>query len=259
MVRDKVPDLPLILYHTGRQGNLSLAYASQNNKETNMPKIKVIINGAKGKMGCETVSAVKADPALLLVGECDLGDDLTKAIKTNKAEVVVDFTTPKSAMENIRKIIGAGARAVVGTTGITEANLKEIKKLAKDSGLGVLIAPNFAIGAVLMMKYSKEIAAVMPKAEIIELHHDKKLDAPSGTAAKTAQMIKDVTGKDVPIHSVRLPGYVASQEVIFGGIGQTLIIRHDSISRESFMPGVVLACKKIVEINELVYGLEKVL
>lgn len=220
-----------------------------------MAKIKVLVNGAKGKMGSETVKAILKEADLKLVGQTDLGDNLARAIKTAKAEVVVDFTQPDAAMKNVKIILESGAHAVVGTTGLTDKNLEEIKKLCAANKVSCLVAPNFAIGAVLMMKFAKEAVKYMPSAEIIELHHDKKLDKPSGTAIKTAKLME----KDVPIHSVRLPGLVAHQEVIFGGLGQTLTIRHDSISRESFMPGVVMAIRKIKKLKGLVYGLENLL
>ena len=217
--------------------------------------IKVIVNGAKGKMGQETVKAVKAEKDLELVAELDLGDDLTKTIQEKKAEVVVDFTHPKVAMENIRTILATGAHGVIGTTGLTDENFHEIKMLCDKFKVNCLVAPNFAIGAVLMMRFAKEAVKYMPKAEIIEFHHESKVDKPSGTAIKTGHIM----GKEVPIHSVRLPGLVAHQEVIFGGIGQTLTIRHDSISRDSFMPGVIMAIRQIKDLKGLVYGLEHLL
>lgn len=224
-----------------------------------MTKIKVIVNGASGKMGTETVKAILKEPDMELVGQTDIKDDLAAAIKKNGAEVVVDFTTPKSVMSSVKTILENKARAVVGTTGLSLENLKEIETLCKKNGVSALVAPNYAIGAVLMMKFSSEAVKYMPKAEIIELHHEQKLDAPSGTAIKTAEMMKTTSGKDAPIHSVRLPGFVAHQEVIFGGLGQTLTIRHDTIGRESFMPGVILAIRKIKDLNGLVYGLENIL
>ncbi len=227
-----------------------------------MAKIRVLVNGAKGKMGSETVKAVQKEADLELVGQIDLGDDLAAAIKKNKAQVVVDFTQPDVAMKNVKTILGSGAHAVVGTTGLTDKNLEEIKKLCSANKVNCLVAPNFAIGAVLMMKFSAEAVKYMPNAEIIELHHDKKLDKPSGTAIKTAKLMgKDLPAgrQGVPIHSVRLPGLVAHQAVIFGGLGQTLTIRHDSLNRESFMPGVVMAIRKIKDQKGLIYGLEKIL
>ncbi|MEE8637486.1 MAG: 4-hydroxy-tetrahydrodipicolinate reductase [Candidatus Margulisiibacteriota bacterium] len=228
-----------------------------------MAKIKVLVNGAKGRMGNETVKAVSKEADLELVGQTDLGDDLAKSIQKTKAEVVIDFTHPSSVMENIKTILQNKAHAVVGTTGLTSNDLAEIEKLCSKNKVNCVVAPNFAIGAVLMMKFAKEAAHYMPQVEIIELHHDKKVDAPSGTALKTAEMImaerEGVKMKKVPIHSVRLQGLVAHQEVIFGGLGQTLKIRHDSISRESFMPGVVMAVRKVKKIKGLVYGLENLL
>jgi len=216
---------------------------------------KVIVNGAKGKMGMEAVKAIQKEGDLELVGQTDLGDNLAQTIKKTGAEVVVDFTLPISAMENIRSILNSGAHGVIGTTGISENDLKEIKVLCEKNKVNCLVAPNFAVGAVLMMRFAKEAIKYMPNAEIIEFHHETKLDKPSGTAVKTAHLM----GKDVPIHSVRLPGLVAHQEVIFGGLGQTLTIRHDSLSRESFMPGVIMAVRKVKELKGLVYGLENLL
>jgi 4-hydroxy-tetrahydrodipicolinate reductase len=158
-------------------------------------------------------------------------------------------------MSNVKTILAAKVHAVVGTTGLTSQNLEEIKLLCAENKVNCLVAPNFAIGAVLMMRFAKEAIKHMPQAEIIEFHHETKADKPSGTALKTAQLM----GKEVPIHSVRLPGLVAHQEVIFGGLGQTLTLRHDSISRESFMPGVVMAIRKIAGVRGLVYGLENLL
>lgn len=217
--------------------------------------IRVIVNGAKGKMGQETVKAVEQEKELELVGQTDLGDDLAQAIKDKKAEVVIDFTVPKAVMKNIRTILAAGAHGVIGTTGLTDENLHEIKMLCDRFKVNCLVAPNFAIGAVLMMRFSKEAIKYMPQAEIIEFHHESKLDKPSGTAIRTGHLM----GKDVPIHSVRLPGLVAHQEVIFGGLGQTLTIRHDSLNRESFMPGIMMAVKRVKDLKGLVHGLENLL
>ncbi|MDD5382763.1 MAG: 4-hydroxy-tetrahydrodipicolinate reductase [Candidatus Margulisbacteria bacterium] len=228
-----------------------------------MVKIKVLVNGAKGKMGSETVKAVLKEGDLELVGQSDLGDDLGKMIRETKANVVVDFTQPAAALKNARTIMDNKAHAVIGTTGLTADNLAELKKLCAKNKVNCIVAPNFAIGAVLMMKFSREAAHYMPQVEIIEFHHDKKLDAPSGTAKKTAEMIKNerggIKGKEIPIHSVRLQGLVAHQAVIFGGLGQTLTIRHDSINRESFMPGVIMAIRKVKEVKGLVDGLENLL
>ncbi|MFC1510763.1 4-hydroxy-tetrahydrodipicolinate reductase [Candidatus Margulisiibacteriota bacterium] len=245
-----------------------------------MSKIKVLVNGAKGRMGSETVRAVLKEADLELVGQTDIGDNLAEAIAETKAGVVVDFTHPSSAMKNVKTILQGKAHAVIGTTGLTDGNLAEIKKLCSKYRVNCIVAPNFAIGAVLMMKFAREASHYMPEVEIVELHHDQKADAPSGTAIKTAQLIlgdrKNVRRKglktiekvknarggqmgNIQIHSVRLQGLVAHQEVLFGGVGQTLKIRHDSISRESFMPGVVMAVRKVKKIKGLVYGLENLL
>ncbi|MBU0581056.1 MAG: 4-hydroxy-tetrahydrodipicolinate reductase [Candidatus Margulisbacteria bacterium] len=242
--------------------------------------INVLVNGAKGKMGKEAVAAISADPELKLVDQTDLGDDLSARIKSSKAQVVVDFTHPSVAIKNAETILDAGASPVIGTTGIKLEDIKKLQKKAKDKKLGGLIAPNFGIGAVLMMKYAADAAKYLPNVEIVEYHHDNKADAPSGTAIKTAEQIleanlniqgpnkkskEELRGAlgaemgNIRLHAVRLPGFVASQEVILGGVGQTLKIRHDTINRESFMPGVVMACKKVVGLKEMVYGLEKIL
>lgn len=226
-----------------------------------MAKIKVIVNGAKGKMGKETSKAVLAQSDLELVAQLDLGDDLAEAIKKHKAEVVVDFTHPDTVLANATAILNSGAHAVIGTTGLTDKNLEDLHGLCRKNGVNCLVAPNFAVGAVLMMQFAKEAAKHMEKAEIIELHHDKKVDKPSGTAIKTAKLMKETLGDnaEVPIHSIRLPGLVAHQEVVFGGVGETLKIRHDSISRTSFMPGVIKAIRKVKGLKGLVYGLENIL
>ena len=245
-----------------------------------MTKIKVLVNGAQGKMGSETVKAITTTQDLELVGEVDLDNDLAKAIESTQAEVVVDFTHPDSAFKNVKTILDCRAHAVVGTTGLTPANLTEIKKLCAKNKVNCIVAPNFALGAVLMMKFSREAAHYLPEVEIIELHHNQKADSPSGTAIKTAELIladrqnlKPKTAKTreklkhargaelngIHIHSVRLQGLVAHQAVIFGGLGQTLTIRHDSISRESFMPGVIMAVRKVKKLTGLVYGLENLL
>lgn len=243
-------------------------------------KLKVLVNGARGRMGREVVLAVKAEDDLVLVGETDLGDDLPRAISTSGARVVVDFTEPSAAVENTRAILESGAHPVVGTTGFTATDLEQLGARAAALGRGGIIAPNFAIGAVLLMKFAAEAARYLPAVEIIEFHHDQKLDAPSGTALKTAETIRRAVPDEwhpaaaekesiqgvrggrhhgIPIHSVRLPGYIAHEEVLFGGTGQVLSLRHDSISRASFMPGVILAVRKVPRLKGLHYGLETVL
>lgn len=262
--------------------------------------IRVLVCGAYGKMGREVLKAVHNDEHLSVVGAVDVksdfadvgdligssrmgvvvGNDLETVIHETRPQVLVDFTNPESVMRNLQIAIANGVCPVVGTTGLSEADVAKIRQLCKDRGVNAIVAPNFSLGAILMMRLAKEASSVFPHVEIIELHHDQKLDAPSGTALRTAELIMENRGKmqqghpheveklegargaqtgGIRIHSIRLPGYVAHQEVIFGGLGQTLTIRHDSVSRESFMPGVVLACKKVLTVDGLVYGLENVL
>lgn len=222
--------------------------------------IKILVNGAKGKMGKVTVNAINADKALTLVGEADNSDNLAQLIKTTNAQVVVDFTPATVAYKNAKIIIDAGVHPVIGSSGIKAEEIKSLQTECDKKQLGGIIAPNFSIGAVLMMQFAKQAANYLPKAEITEFHHDQKIDAPSGTAIKTAEMIKETNKiNDVPIHSVRLPGLFAHQEVIFGNVGETLTIRNDAIDRQAMMPGVILACKKVIELKQLVYGLENLL
>lgn len=213
-------------------------------------------------MGQTVCAAVAATDDLELVARVDprLETSLDQALADSRPDVVVDFTTPDSAYANTRLCLERDTHAVVGTTGMSDAEIAELRRLATASEGNCLIAPNFAIGAVLMMEAAKLAAPHMPDCEIVELHHEQKLDAPSGTAARTAKLIAVAGGRtEVPIHSVRLPGLVAHQEVIFGGLGQTLTIRHDSLSRESFMPGVLLAIRKVRDLDGLVMGLEQLL
>jgi 4-hydroxy-tetrahydrodipicolinate reductase len=213
--------------------------------------IRVAVAGAAGRMGATVCDAVTGAEDMQLTGRADpeLGASVEDVL--GDADVLVDFTRPDTALENIRLAVGAGVHAVVGTTGFDAA---EIAAMPGDGK--VLVAPNFAIGAVLMMRFAAEASRIMAKAEIIELHHDRKLDAPSGTAARTAELMQG----DVPIHSVRLPGLVAHQEVILGDVGQTLTIRHDSTDRTSFMPGVLLAVRRVGTLpSSPVVGLEALL
>jgi 4-hydroxy-tetrahydrodipicolinate reductase len=246
-------------------------------------QIRVAVAGAKGRMGQEVVKMLGQDAELLYTGELDTRGD-EESIRTQLAEmspdVLVDFTTPHSVYRHLEICLQYGVRPVVGTTGLTPEQLQELTKRYEDAGLGGIIAPNFAIGAILCMKFSAMAAKYMPHVEIIELHHDRKLDAPSGTALKTAEMIAAVREEiqqghpeeqeTIPgargaeyhgfrIHSVRLPGMVAHQEVLFGATGQTLSIRHDSINRESFMPGVNMAIKAVMNLSGLIYGLENLI
>jgi 4-hydroxy-tetrahydrodipicolinate reductase len=224
--------------------------------------IRVAVSGAAGRMGATVCGAVYETADMELVERADpaLGVTLEHALVQCKPDVVVDFTVPDTVFQNTRLCLEHGTHVVVGTTGLSSDEVEQLRADAARSAGNCLIAPNFAIGAVLMMEAAKLIAPHMPDCEIIELHHEAKLDAPSGTAKRTADLISEAGGRaDPPIHSVRLPGLVASQEVIFGGLGQTLSVRHDSISRESFMPGVLLAVRKVPEVDGLVVGLENVI
>jgi 4-hydroxy-tetrahydrodipicolinate reductase len=241
--------------------------------------IRVAVAGAAGRMGETVCAAVEGAQDMELVGRADpqLGVTLEEllngtatglpegsSVSAGPPEVVVDFTRPETALGNALACVRAGVHVVIGTTGFDPAPLSQARHdqiPPTPRKANVLIAPNFAIGAVLMMRFAVEAARHMAKAEIVELHHDQKLDAPSGTAARTAKLIAAATGEsEPPIHSVRLPGIVANQEVIFGDVGQTLTIRHDTIGRESFMPGVLLAIRRVGSLQESpVVGLERLL
>ncbi|MBF6620780.1 MAG: 4-hydroxy-tetrahydrodipicolinate reductase [Patulibacter sp.] len=218
-------------------------------------KIRVAVAGAAGRMGATVCDAVEAAEGMVLTGKADPALGTTLADVLPDADVVVDFTRPDTALGNALQCLEAGVHVVIGTSGF------DISGLEGRTGANAFFGPNFAIGAVLMMRFATEAARHMDKAEIIELHHDKKLDAPSGTAAHTAAIMAEATGGPTPpIHSVRLPGLVAHQEVIFGGTGETLTIRHDSLDRSSFMPGVVLAIRKVADLPQSpTVGLDKLL
>jgi 4-hydroxy-tetrahydrodipicolinate reductase len=262
-----------------------------------MEKIKVVVHGASGRVGQEVVKAVCQEPEMEMVGAVDLkvsGDslalpdgagqvpfatDINAIITACKPDVVVDFTIAKASMPAVRITAGRGVNMVIGTTGFSAAELTEMEKLAGANKIGIVIAPNFALGAVLMIHLAKITGKFFDHAEIIELHHDRKLDAPSGTAKTTAQAMAEargkpflppaVAGEDSPsrgktvgginIHAVRLPGLMAHQEVIFGGAGQTVSIRHDTINRECYAPGVILAIKEVVKRKTYIYGLDTLL
>ncbi len=243
-------------------------------------KIRVGVLGARGRMGAEVVKAVTNSSDLELVAQLDLGDSLEQ-LMTNKVQVVVDFTTPDSVMKNLDFLISNEIHAVVGTTGFDQGRIDSIdSQLAKHPKVGVLIAPNFAIGAVLMMEFAAKAARYFESAEIVEMHHPAKVDAPSGTAALTAELMTEARKEsamkpmpdatkqsldgargskvgDIPIHSIRAQGLVAHQEVLFGGVGETLIIRHDSLDRAGFMPGVLLGVRSVVKNPGLTHGLDK--
>ena len=217
--------------------------------------LRVAVAGADGRMGRAVCAAVDGAGDLVLTGRADpsLGTALEDVL--GDADVLVDFTRPEAALDNALQAVAAGVHVVIGTTGF------ELGPLESARGANVFVAPNFAIGAVLMMRFAAEAACLMAKAEIVELHHDRKRDAPSGTAMRTARMMADAAGgAEPPIHSVRLPGLVAHQAVILGDVGQTLTIRHDSTDRTSFMPGVLLAVRRVASLDRSpVVGLEHLL
>lgn len=253
---------------------------------------RIVVNGANGKMGKKVVDLILNKKDTNLVGVCDkkeigkkiksgnleIKGDLEKLLVEKNADLVIDFTTPDAVMDNIKIVLDKNTNMIVGTTGISNDNLEEIKTLVGDNN--IIIAPNFALGAVLMMEFSKKAAKYMEDVEIIELHHDQKIDSPSGTSIRTAELISENLNKDIDkkqdyieslsgargakkdkvnIHSVRLKGLVAHQEVIFGTEGQSLSLKHDSYNRSSFMPGVAMAIDKIDQVKGLVYGLENIL
>lgn len=264
-----------------------------------MSTIRVLVAGANGKMGREVVKAVSMAAVMEVVAAVDVvavGEDigvlagipalgvkvagnLVTAIQEHQPQVMVDFTRPDVIMANLRQALPQQVAAVVGTTGLQANDLEELRHLSAENETPIFIAPNFAIGAVLMMQFAQQAARYFDYAEVIEFHHEKKLDAPSGTALRTAELMCAVAGNrladqaaaeqgeasrglavgNIRVHAVRLPGMVASQEVIFGGLGQTLTLRHDTINRESFMPGVILAVRKVLSLSGVVLGLEELL
>ena len=249
--------------------------------------INIAVCGANGKMGQEVVKAVNSATDMTLVAQIDIFNGQFSTIKdakdSVKIDVLIDFTQPASIYENALFCLNNNIKMVIGTTGLSDSQIEELKKLSKDKGVACLIAPNFSTGAVLMMKFAQMASKYFDNAEIIELHHNQKKDAPSGTAVKTAQLMadaavdKDFTTGNCPeketiegarggiaynnihIHSVRMPGYIASQEVLFGASGQIMTIRHDSMNRECYMAGVLLATRYVNDNNEFVYGLDNIM
>lgn len=241
--------------------------------------IKVLVNGAFGRMGLMTATALSENSKFELVGQTGREYDLKKSILDSGAEVVVDFTRPESVFNNTEIIIQSGARPVIGTSGLMPKQIANLQAECKKLSLGGIIAPNFSLASILMVKCAKEIVRYMPRVEIIEWHHENKADSPSGTALRTAQLlaenreqelslpptnetVKGSRGADhdgIAIHAVRLPGLLAHQEIIFGELGETLRIRHDTIDRQSFLPGIFLACEKVMTLHELVYGMENII
>ena len=261
-----------------------------------METIKVVVHGASGKMGREVVSALCPEPDVKLVGAIDkdvpsshlglpdgsgsvpFSTNLEDILTSCKPDVLVDFTIAPATMPAVRSAVKHGVNLVIGTSGLTPKEIGEIDELARAHQVGAVVAPNFALGAVLMIHLAQLASKYLDYAEIIELHHHKKVDAPSGTAIATARAMLKARGRPfarpatneasasrgkqvegIAIHSVRLPGLLAQQEVLLGGAGQTLSIRHDTISRECFMPGVILAIKEVVKLKGLVYGLDSLL
>lgn len=247
--------------------------------------IKVAVCGAFGKMGQEVCHAVEASQDMELAAKIDIAGDVYKTIeeayKSTPFDVVIDFTQPKAIYENAKYCLNNKIKIVIGTTGLKDDEIKTLKELSEQNKIGCLIAPNFSTGAVLMMMFSQMAAKYFDNAEIIELHHNQKKDAPSGTAIKTALMMSEAKAtfkkgncpetetiegarggtsySDIQIHSVRMPGYIASQEVIFGSSGQIFKIRHDSMDRKCYMDGVLLAVRHVAAENDFIYGLENIL
>ncbi|MCH9643243.1 MAG: 4-hydroxy-tetrahydrodipicolinate reductase [Gammaproteobacteria bacterium] len=237
--------------------------------------LKVIVSGAQGKMGSITCSTLENADDLQLVGHCNKNDNIDTMIKDLKPDIVVDFTTPSAVYDNCKIIIANKVHPLIGTTGLSNHQIDELKTHCNEQKLGAIIAPNFSLGAILMMKYAKDAASYFPDREIIEMHHDQKIDAPSGTAFKTAELMaencnqNDTNGQTdpsrgkshhgIPIHSIRLPGLFAHQSIMFGNLGETLTIRHDALNRAAMMPGVLLACRKLPKLDHLVYGLEGII
>jgi len=242
--------------------------------------IRILVNGAFGHMGQLVTQAITAHPGFELVGQTGREYDLKKSIEDSKADIVIDFTQADAVYKNTLDIIEAGARPVIGTSGLTIDQVNTLKAQCAKLKIGGIIAPNFSLGAILMMKCAKEVAKYMPHVEIIEMHHDGKADSPSGTAMRSAEMIADgceninqpakstrenipgsrgASYKNIPIHAIRLPGLLAHQQIIFGNDSESLTIRHDTIDRQCFMPGVCLACEKVMTMDKLVYGLDEIL
>lgn len=242
-----------------------------------MSGIRVALSGAAGRMGRVVLPGLEGTPGIEVVARIEKDDDLVAAARAARAEVVVDFTTPGAASGNARKILEAGCCGVIGTTGFSEADLVDLDARARAAGLGLLVAPNFALGSILLQRFAAEAARLLTRCEIVEYHHDGKADAPSGTALRTAEAIaaagsgagggpsdgppgaRGTEHHGVRIHAVRLPGFVAHQEVIFGGLGEVLTLRHDAISRECYLPGVVLGVRAIRGKVGLLRGLETLL
>ena len=242
--------------------------------------IRVLVNGSQGRMGQEAVKAIQQDHELILVAQAGKNDDLMAVIQASAAQIVVDLTTAEVAFKNASTIVQAGVHPVIGTSGLSEPEIKHLQQICAEKKLGGIVAPNFCIGAILAMQFAREAAKFFNDVEIIEMHHAAKLDSPSGTAIKTAEMIAETRihkipapmkretipgargalSHGIPIHAVRLPGgIVAKEEILFGAPGEMFSIQHTTTHREAFMPGIRLACKKVLQLNHLIYGLEHIL
>ncbi|HLB41259.1 MAG TPA: 4-hydroxy-tetrahydrodipicolinate reductase [Gammaproteobacteria bacterium] len=242
--------------------------------------INILVNGAFGRMGQMTVKTISEHSNFNLVGQTGRDYDLKKSIRDSQAQVVIDFTTAETVFQNCLTIIETGAHPVIGTSGLATDQVDTLRKQCAELKLGGVIAPNFSIGGVLMMKHAKQIAKYMSHVEIIEMHHNNKIDSPSATALRSVEMLAEtqqpfnqpvkplheiIPGSrgasycNIPIHAIRLPGLLAHQQIIFGNTGETLTLRHDSIDRQCFMPGVCLACEKVMKLDHLVFGLEEIL
>ena len=272
------------IYHTTEIFMLKLNQPERLIRRTIM--IKVAVCGAMGKMGKEVCLAVEECPETELVAKIDIASDgmyhsIADAHRVEDIDILVDFTQPKSIFDNAKYCLNNNIKIVIGTTGLKDKEIEELKQLSKEKNTGCLIAPNFSTGAVLMMMFAKQASKYFDNAEIIELHHNQKKDAPSGTSIKTAAMMAEVKDdftknncaetetiegarggnsySNIHIHSVRMPGYIASQEVIFGSSGQIMTIRHDSMDRKCYMQGVLLAVKHVFKHNDFVYGLDNIM
>ena len=237
--------------------------------------LKIIVNGACGRMGSITCNTIESAEDMQLVGRANKNDNLDAMIKNLKPNIVIDFTTPNAVYNNCKIIIDNNVHPLVGTTGLDSTKISELQKRCDQQKLGGIIAPNFSLGAILMMKYAQDAARYFPDCEIIEMHHDKKIDAPSGTAIKTAELMGQSLSKKtesqpldasrgeihhgIPVHSIRLPGLFAHQSVMFGSLGEVLTIKHDAMTRASMMPGILLACRKLPALDRLIYGLENII
>ncbi|MFN3234223.1 MAG: 4-hydroxy-tetrahydrodipicolinate reductase [Gammaproteobacteria bacterium] len=244
-----------------------------------MKKLRILVNGAQGKMGQLACKAIENSNHFELVAQCTRENDLAKTLAETQPDIAIELTNADAVFENTKTIIAAGVRPIVGASGLTEEQMQIISKSLAEKKQGGMIVPNFSLGAVLMMQTAATLAKYFPDVEIIEMHHDGKLDSPSGTAIQTAENInkaktnsktakpgketlkgaRGATHYNIPIHSVRLPGLIAHQHVIFGNHGETLTIRHDTLNRDAFAPGILMACERVMCLNELEVGLDEAL